>query len=394
MAISAGADITAPGYDRRGGKLPHLSRYLLGQLLGPVALLALLLTCVILLTQSFPLLDLVINRGQSAPTFLYLATLKLPALLVIVLPIAFFLGTLSTLSRLNGDSELVVMASAGYSQRQLAGPILITAILVMALTWICALWLAPAGQRTFSDKVVDIRADVGGALLNEGEFNTSIKGLTIFIRQLDSGGQIRGVLVHDNRDLKHPITYIAQKGVLAQTPAGARLMMFDGTVESSAAAGARLSILTFQTWPIDLDQFAGAARTNLRNASERYLDELFHPTEARVTPQIRAAYLAEAHDRLSQPLYCLAFAIICLAAILRGRRQRGALAMRLSMASLAALGLRIAGYGVRGAATSHPALLALLYVIPLLGALLALLVLMGYSPRALLARRALRKTAA
>src|ERR1700761_2204834 len=148
---------------RRRTTLPQLSWYVLGQLLGPVALLALLMTCVILLTQSLRLLDLVINRGQSAPTFLYLTSLILPGLLVIILPIAFFFATLFTLSRLNGDSELVVMASAGYSQRQLATPIFIAAFLVMVVTWLCALWLMPLGERALSAKEVDIRADIGAA---------------------------------------------------------------------------------------------------------------------------------------------------------------------------------------------------------------------------------------
>jgi lipopolysaccharide export system permease protein len=103
--------------------------------------------------------------------------------------------------------------------------------------------------------------------------------------------------------------------------------------------------------------------------------------------RIRNTYLAEAHNRLSQPLYCLAFAMIAMAAIMRGRRQRGALAMRLTMASLAAAAVRIAGYGVSGPASSHPVLIAFFYVIPLLGAGLALAVLMGYSPSAILARR-------
>jgi hypothetical protein len=62
--------------------------------------------------------------------------------------------------------------------------------------------------------------------------------------------------------------------------------------------------------------------------------------------------------------------------------------MRLTAASLAAAALRIAGYGVSGPASSHPSLFALFYLIPLLGAALALAVLMGYSPRALMARRA------
>jgi len=369
-------------------RLTQLSRYVLGQLLGPVALFTGLITGVIWLIQFPRLLDLVINRGQSAPTFLYLTSLLLPSLLMVILPVAFFFGSLFTLSRLNGDSELVVMASAGFSQRQMAAPVLIAAAIVMAITWACALWLMPLGQRALSAKEVDIYADIGAALLNAGEFETPAKGLTIFIHHMDNG-QMSGILVHDNRDTKRPITYIAQRGVLAQTQGGSRLIMYDGTVENSAAGGAQLSVLTFKNYSFDLDQFAGPARMTLRKTQERYLGELFNPPEKQgVTPQIRNAWLAEAHNRLSQPLYCLAFAMIALAAILRGRRQRGALAFRLTAASLAAAALRIAGYGLAGPASSHPALFALFYLIPLMGAALALAVLMGYSPAALWPRRA------
>ena len=372
---------------RRRAKLPQLSWYVLGQIAGPVALLTLLMTCVILLTQSLRLLDLVINRGQSAPTFVYLTVLILPGLLVIILPIAFFFGTLFTLSRLNGDSELVVMASAGYSQRQLAAPVFMAAAIVMGLTWICALWLMPVSQRALNAKVLDIRADIGAALLNEGEFNPPAPGLTVFIRQLGSDGQIRGILVHDSRDAKRPTTYLAERGVLAQTPQGTRLIMLDGVVEQSAVGGSQLSVLKFQRDVFDLDQFAGPARANLRQTNERFLGELLDPKDATLSDRVRGAYFAEAHNRLSQPLYCLAFAMIVLAAILRGRRQRGPLAMRLTMASLAAAAVRIAGYGVTGPASGHSALVVLFYIIPLLGAGLALLVLMGYSPSAILARR-------
>ena len=362
-------------------RLLQLSRYVLGQLLGPVALLTLLMTCVIWLTQFPRLLDLVINRGQSAPTFLYLTILLLPTLVAIILPIAFFFGTLFTLSRLNGDSELVVMASAGFSLRQLAMPILLAAGIVMTITWACALWLMPLGQRALAAKEVDISADIGAALLNAGEFETPAKGLTVFIHQIGSNGQISGILVHDSRDTARPITYIAQRGVLAQTPGGNRLIMYDGTVEYSVSGGAKLSVLTFNNYSYDLDQFAGPARFTVRRTQERYLGELLDPPEKEgVTPAIRTAWLAEAHSRLSQPLYCLAFAMIALAAILRGRRQRGAMAIRLTGASLAAAGLRMAGYGMTGLASSHPALFALFYLIPLSGAGMALLVLMGFGP--------------
>ena len=80
---------------------------------GPVALFSFLLTSVIWLSQSLRLLDLVINRGQSAPTFVYLTLLILPGLLVIILPLAYFFGTLYGLHKLNADSELRRHAGAG-----------------------------------------------------------------------------------------------------------------------------------------------------------------------------------------------------------------------------------------------------------------------------------------
>jgi lipopolysaccharide export system permease protein len=370
----------------RSPLLPRLSLYVLGQLLSPVAVLTLLMTSVIWLVTILPLLDLVINRGQSAFTFLSLILLVLPTPLVIIMPIAFFFAALFTLHRLQGDSELVVMASAGYSLRQLAVPVLIAAAIVMALTYACLLYLRPAGERALRDKLLDIRADMAGALLNEGDFNTPSKGLTVFIRRIGASGEIGGILVHDNRDRARPVTYIADKGILAQTPAGSRLIMLDGTIETSAQAGKQLQVLHFQSYTVNLDQFSGPARYTLRKINERYLGELLWPPEQQgVTQKIRDQFFAEAHNRLSQPLYCIAFALIALAAVMRGRRQRGSVAMRLTIASLAAAGLRIAGYGIMGLAQRNPPLVAAFYLLPLLGAAGAVAVLTGY-PASLMAR--------
>jgi lipopolysaccharide export system permease protein len=367
-------------------RLPRLSAYVLVQLLGPVAILTLLLTSVIWLVTSLPLLDLVINRGQSAPTFLYLMLLELPTPLAIIMPFAFFFATLFTLQRLAADSELVVMASAGYSLRQLAMPVLGAGAIIMALTYACLLYLAPIGQRALNEKLGDIRADMAGALLNEGDFNPAAPGLTVFIRQLSNNGDILGILVHDSRDKLRPVTYIADKGILAQTPTGPRLIMMDGTIETSAQKGKQLQVIQFQSETLNLDQFSGPTQYSSRKRSERFLGELLWPTEQDLTRRIRDQFYAEAHDRLSQPLYCIAFALIALAAVVRGRRQRGSVAMRLSLAIVAAVGLRIIGYGILGLAQRHQPLVAAFYLLPLLGTAFALLTLAGYTPHALAQR--------
>jgi lipopolysaccharide export system permease protein len=105
-----------------------------------------------------------------------------------------------------------------------------------------------------------------------------------------------------------------------------------------------------------------------------------------VKPSVRAAYFAEANNRLAQPLYCIAFGLIALAVIMRGKRARGAHALRITFAVIAAAALRIAGYGVQGLATHHPVLCVLFYIIPLLGAGVAAALLAGFEPQKLLGR--------
>lgn len=360
--------------------MSRMSSYVLRQLIQPILLFTFLLTTVIWLSQSLRLLDLVINRGQSAVTFVYLTVMMLPQLLVIILPVAFFGGVLYGLHRLNVDSELVVMSAAGHSRAQLAVPVLLAAGFVMVLTYICALYFMPWGQRNMHAEVMSIRADIATALLSEGNFNAPVKGLTVFIRELDPDGHIHGILVHDNRNQNRPTTYIAQSGVLAQTPAGPRLIMLNGTVEQGATNPVQLSVLKFQRYVFNLDQFAEQQHQQTLQTSERYLSELFSPHLARDPGgKMQRILMAEAHNRLSAPLYCIAFALIALAAITRGRRARGAYALRLTVAAVLAGVLRLIGYGAQGFVVRHPSAFFVLYAVPALAAAVAVLEIAGTS---------------
>src|SRR5258705_534079 len=290
--------------------------YVLRQILAPFLLFALLLTLVVWMTQSLRLLDLVINRGQSAVIFAYLTMLMLPSLLVVIIPIAFFGAALFALNKLNSDSELVVMWAAGISRVQMAAPVLFAAAVAMAIPYLCSLYLMPLGQCVMKAKVFDIRADIGAAILREGTFTTPSEGLTVFIRELSPSGEIKGILVHDNREAARPVTYLAETGVLAQTREGARLIMLNGNIERSEEGGQRLSLLKFDRYVFDLDEYASTQRSTDRETSERFWGELLDPQFTGPNQEVRrGVYLAEAHNRLAGPLYCIAFVLMVFAAL-------------------------------------------------------------------------------
>ena len=68
---------------------------------------------------------LIVNRGLSASTFLYVSMLILPGALALILPIALFAALLFVYQRLRADSELVVMSATGLGPWDLARPALL-----------------------------------------------------------------------------------------------------------------------------------------------------------------------------------------------------------------------------------------------------------------------------
>jgi lipopolysaccharide export system permease protein len=357
----------------------RLNFYIMRQILGPFALFVLLLTMVVWLTQVLQMLDLVINRGQSAAIFAYLSLLIVPTLLVVIIPVGFFAGALYALHKLNNDSELIVMWAAGVSRRQLATPVLITALGAMLMTYACSLYLMPAGQRALHEKVFEIRADIGAAILKEGAFTAPTNDLTVFIRELGPAGQINGILVHDNRNPDEPVTYMAEYGVVAQTPEGARLIMQNGNLQHASNKGERLSTLQFERYVFDLDQFAGPPSATERESSERFVSELLYPELTGPGAENRKYfYWAEGHDRLSSPLYCIAFALFALGATATGHLGRSSYAMRIGGTAVGAAALRMIGFGAQGIAVRNPAVNVLLYILPIFGILIGGLWVAGF----------------
>lgn len=344
-----------------------LSRYILFQTLGPWGFFALVLTVIIWLTQSLRMLDLVINKGQSAGTFLHLTLLVLPSLLAIILPVAFFCAVLYVIHRLYSDSELVVMWASGVSRWDILRPLFVAAGLMAALTLAINLFVMPLGMRSMKDKVFEIRADLATTLVKEGAFTTPLPGLTVYIKQSARSGELTGILVHDSRDETKPITYMAAKGVLARTPEGPRLVMYDGNIQRSEQGGAQISVLDFEKYTFDLSAFEKPRSEQVREASERYIDELFtidqsKPTEVR----LQDVFAAEGHNRLATPLYNFVFVFIAGAFLIASPFSRRGQGWKIAAAAACGIAARLAGFGLQGLAGSEGMLWPLIYLNPIL----------------------------
>src|ERR1700726_4353033 len=202
-----------------------LDRYILRQCLSVMIFVTAALSAAVWLAQSLRLVDLIVNRGLSAEVFLYLALLILPRFFDIVLPIGAFIAVLFVFNKLTAGSELVVMRAAGLSPVTLARPVLALAGIAFLVLMSLSAYFLPASNREFKDLQFEIRNRFVSSLLQEGTFTNVSDKLTIYIRNRDDRGEVTGLLIHDNREPKQPVTIFAERGAFANAQDGSRIIM-------------------------------------------------------------------------------------------------------------------------------------------------------------------------
>jgi lipopolysaccharide export system permease protein len=359
---------------KKSGKsncMTGLNRYIFRQLLAPLVFITLVLTGVVWLTQSLRFVDMIVNRGLSAAEFLYVTLLLMPGVLVLILPIALFCAVLFTYHRLSYDSELVVMRSAGLSQRALVFPALIMAMIVVVISYAFAMYLTPLGFRTFKDRHDTIRSNYASVLIQEGVFNELMKGITVYVRARGSNGELLGILVHDNRDTSKPVTVMAERGLLIETPEGPRFVMENGNRQEIGQGSEQLTLLYFDKYALDLGRLTDPPGQRWREPGERYMSELLNLTDGHDDRSNADRMMAEVHKRISQPLHAFVLVLIALAGLLSGEFNRRGEWQRITTVSGLALAFEISALALVPVVGKSPVLAPTMYLIVLFAGLIA-----------------------
>ena len=345
--------------------MTRLNRYILRQCFGVMIFVTAALSAAIWLAQSLRLIDLIVNRGLSIDVFLYLAALILPRFLDIVLPIGVFIAVLFTFNRLTAESELVVMRSSGLSHVALAKPVLMLAGIAFLVLMSLSVYFLPASNRAFKDLQFEIRNRFVLSLIQEGTFTTISDKLTIYVRSRDDRGEVTGLLINDSRNPQRHVTIVAERGAFVDSPAGSRIVMVNGNRQQFDTETRKLSLLTFESYTLDLDTLHDAPVVRFREPQERFMDELFFPPKD-VEGSLRQGFVVEAHQRILVPLSAFSFSLIPLACLLPGELNRRGQLKRVLLAIGLAFLFELADLGVNNIASRSGAAIPLMYVADLL----------------------------
>ena len=268
---------------------------------------------ILLMFQALRLTEFVLIHGVQLQTIgkmmVYLSISFLP----VIFPMSLIFTILLTYGRLNSDSEIIAMRSAGVSMPSILTPAILFAIAVSTLSAQTSFQLAPWGNRQFEvliNRLANMKAAVA---IREGTFSEGFFDLVVYANKVDSKkGQLKEVFIFDERDKKVPVTIIAKTGKfvqketrLAQT---AKIQLSDGHLHR--VADGRHTKIKFSEYNINL---IDPINQNVRKKSMPSLtfDELNQlRRDKTIEEKQRRKIDTEYHKRWALSFACVLFALL------------------------------------------------------------------------------------
>ena len=156
------------------------------------------------------LIDLLVSKGVGLFSLFKIIAYLMPSFLVLTLPIACLIASISTFSRMSFDNEIIAMRASGISLWRLSVPVFVFSTFVFFATLILSQWGQPWSNISLKGVAMSVIEDQLSLALESGVFNEPVSNLTIYVPDPEQSREVQGVFISDQRDPKKPLVIVAQ----------------------------------------------------------------------------------------------------------------------------------------------------------------------------------------
>jgi lipopolysaccharide export system permease protein len=311
-----------------------LDRYIFKQLSLIFVFFLFVFTLIFWINRAIGLFDRLITDGHSSSTLFQFALLSLPSITTIVFPLACFAAVIFVTNRLKIDSEFTVLQSAGLSPWRLNKPYFIFGILCMLILGVFTTFVVPNTAKILHEKQLELDSSVSARLLKGGKFIHPFKGVTFYIKEIESDGTLLNVFLHDRRNRDEFLTYTATRAFLAKDENRTVLYMENGLIQTIGTSIKELSTTEFKSVAIDLSDAIkkGGNNTTYLSHVSTWLLIKNRQEVATSTRASAGSILLELHNRLHRPMFCFVAAILGFSSLLIGNYNRFGFGKQIALA--------------------------------------------------------------
>ncbi len=268
------------------------------------------------LTQIIDDLTLILDRDRSIADFFSLTILLYPYIVSIIAPSSVLIASIIVIDRMTRDSEMVILNASGISLIQKISPFLVATIFITLLIYILSIHVSPMAMKDFREKINEIKSDIISSSFKKNEFSSPDGDYTIYVSDISDNNDFLGIIIKDMKSSDVIITYTAKVARIIDVEDQIILEMENGKIysENLNLSDKETSAIVFEKYKINLSNIFKAVDSTYFKASEKSLRELFNISNISSGEDgaKRIEYMNEAHMRISNPLYAIAFLFISL----------------------------------------------------------------------------------
>jgi lipopolysaccharide export system permease protein len=289
----------------------RLDRYFYKELSGPFGITLAFLTSLLLINQLLRLMELFLNSGAGLLLLGKIFLLILPSFLLVTMPIASLISTLVTFSRLTADGELTALTSAGIGLIRMIRPLFLFSLVVSFLTYLLSILTTPWSGTSFKDMALNLLKTQTTVNIEEGVFNDLSDKLMIYVNQIESQDQLKGVFISDLRNPKEPILIVASEGMLLNTlsPEIIGLRLLQGTIhQRDQDSQGYERMIMFASYDLKIELDSSFASPPIQQPSLKEIQTMLADSNGNDVKALR--YLQEYHKNFAFPFACLIFGLL------------------------------------------------------------------------------------
>ena len=231
-----------------------LDRYILKELFVPFSISLCILCFIVLTKEMLRLVELLVTNGVGLLAVFKIIVNLMPSFLVLTLPMACLISSITTFSRFSFDKELVAMRAAGLSLLRIAVPVFVFSFLVFLGTLFLSQWGQPWSSISLKKLAISLIQDQLHLALDRGVFNEPADDLMIFVPKPEPGEKARGIFILDQRDPAKKVIVTAQTFQMLKNPQRKQfgIRLHEGKIHHISKDGAQHHLVAFSTYDLKM----------------------------------------------------------------------------------------------------------------------------------------------
>ena len=264
-------------------------------------LVSLSLSLLIWMTQAARLLELITEFGNPVSVYAKYLILSYPKILDNTFLLCFLISMFFLFAKLETSNEMGIYWLSGVSKSQIIKISICISSLVLLLNLALSTFLAPWASGKGRLILGTSKFSLINSLVKEKNFNSPLKGLTLYVEKNDQNGNLEGIFIYEKTR-----TITAKKGKVLEDENGSYLELIKGTTQEKV--NDKINFINFNSTIFDFSKYqlqnVGVLKFNERNILW-LIDQLKKDKNSKID-EIRE----EINKRLIKPFFILVACIM------------------------------------------------------------------------------------